>query len=51
MNREEVYARFEDLDKRAAEGDGSDTMEKQHASGSIRVRERNAMWLAKDPMW
>lgn len=33
MNREEIYARFEELDKRASLGGGVDKIEKQHASG------------------
>ena len=40
MNREEVYARFEELDKRAAQGGGLDKIEKQHASGRMTARER-----------
>lgn len=47
MNREEVYARFEELDKRAAQGGGLDKIEKQHASGRMTARERIDMLLDK----
>ena len=47
MNREEVYARFEELDKRASQGGGLDKIEKQHASGRMTARERIDMLLDK----
>lgn len=33
MTREEIYSRFEELDKRASLGGGVDKIEKQHAQG------------------
>ena len=47
MNREEIYARFEELDKRASLGGGVDKIEKQHASGRMTARERIDMLLDK----
>lgn len=47
MNREEIYARFEELDKRASQGGGLDKIEKQHASGRMTARERIDMLLDK----
>ena len=35
MTREEIYSRFEELDKRASLGDGVDKIEKQHAQGKM----------------
>mgnify|MGYP000996140651 CR=1 FL=1 len=48
MKREELYARFEELDKRASQGGGPDKIEKQHASGRMTARERIDMLLDKD---
>lgn len=48
MKREELYARFEELDKRASQGGGPDKIEKQHASGRMTARERIGMLLDKD---
>ena len=36
MTREEIYSRFEELDKRASLGGGVDKIEKQHAQGKYR---------------
>lgn len=47
MKREELYARFEELDKRASQGGGPDKIEKQHASGRMTARERIDMLLDK----
>ena len=35
MTREEIYSRFEELDKRASLGGGVDKIEKQHAQGKM----------------
>ena len=48
MKREELYARFEELDKRASQGGGPDKIEKQHASGRMTARERIGMLRDKD---
>lgn len=40
MNRENVYARFEELDRQANLGGGLDKIERQHASGRMTARER-----------
>ncbi len=40
MKREEIYNRFEELNKQAALGGGVDKIEKQHASGKMTARER-----------
>jgi hypothetical protein len=46
MKREELYARFEELDKRASQGGGPDKIEKQHASGRMTARERSPMCIS-----
>lgn len=46
-NREEIYNRFEELDKRASQGGGEDKIEKQHQQGKKTARERIAMLLDK----
>ena len=38
MTREEIYSRFEELDKRASLGGGVDKIEKQHAQGKMTAR-------------
>ena len=38
MNREEIYERFEELDKRAPLGGGVDRIETQHAAGRMTAR-------------
>ena len=40
MTREEIYSRFEELDKKASLGGGVDKIEKQHAQGKMTARER-----------
>lgn len=45
MTREEIYNRFEELDKRASLGGGVDKIEKQHAQGKMTARERIGMLL------
>ena len=40
MTREEIYSRFEELDKNASLGGGVDKIEKQHAQGKMTARER-----------
>ena len=40
MTREETYARFEELDRRASQGGGAAKIEKQHAAGHMTARER-----------
>ena len=40
MNRENVYARFEELDRQANLGGGLDKIERQHTSGRMTARER-----------
>ena len=47
MTREEIYSRFEELDKRASLGGGVDKIEKQHAQGKMTARERIGMLLDK----
>ena len=39
MTREEIYSRFEELDKRASLGGGVEKIEKQHAQGKMTARE------------
>ena len=41
MTREEIYSRFEELDKRASLGGGVDKIEKQHAQGKMPVATDN----------
>ena len=48
MKREDIYSRFEDLDKKALQGGGADKIEKQHAQGKMTARERIQMLLDKD---
>lgn len=45
--REEIYARFEELDKRALLGGGIDKLEKQHGQGKKTARERIELLLDK----
>ena len=47
MTREEIYSRFEELDKKASLGGGVDKIEKQHAQGKMTARERIEMLLDK----
>ena len=47
MTREEIYNKFEELDKQASMGGGLDRIEKQHASGRMTARERIDMLLDK----
>ena len=48
MTREEIYNKFEELDKQASMGGGLDRIEKQHASGRMTARERIDMLLDKE---
>jgi len=50
MTREEIYSRFEELDKRASLGGGVDKIEKQHAQGKMTARERIGMLLDIRPV-
>ena len=45
--KEEIYSRFEELDKKASLGGGVDKIEKQHAQGKMTARERIEMLLDK----
>ena len=47
MTREEIYNKFEELDKQASMGGGLDRIEKQHTSGRMTARERIDMLLDK----
>lgn len=49
MTREEIYSRFEELDKRASLGGGVDKIEKQHAQGKMTARERIGMLHRQTP--
>lgn len=40
MKREDIYARFEKLDREALQGGGAQRIEKQHAGGHLTARER-----------
>lgn len=45
MNREQIYEQFEELDRRASQGGGTDRIEKQHGQGKMTARERIEMLL------
>lgn len=47
MTREEIYNKFEELDKQASMGGGLERIEKQHTSGRMTARERIDMLLDK----
>lgn len=47
MTREEIYKKFEELDKQASNGGGVERIEKQHAGGHMTARERIDMLLDK----
>ncbi len=47
MTREEIYSRFEELDKNARRWAAVWTIEKQHAQGKMTARERIGMLLDK----
>lgn len=45
--KEEIYARFEEMDRNASLGGGIEKIEKQHAAGKMTARERIEMLLDK----
>lgn len=47
MTRQEIYNKFEELDKQASLGGGLERIEKQHASGRMTARERIDLLLDK----
>lgn len=47
MTRQEIYNKFEELDKQASMGGGLERIEKQHASGRMTARERIDLLLDK----
>ena len=49
MTREEIYSRFEELDKKASLGGGVDKIEKQHAQGKMKcslTKVRSMNWTS-----
>ena len=45
MQKEEIYKKFEELDKVAALGGGVVRIDKQHEAGRMTARERICCWI------